>query len=338
MKHLFYTIICLSLAIICQAQQPTKPLITKRTATWCPNCGTWGWDAMKGLVDDLHGEKATVLALHHSGDLSDALNIALADNFPTNGQPIFMVDGVDINFTSSSWETKLEDLKTTIDSNPNTISRFVIEEAYYHLLVDTPDEIYARVSYDISDQPDGEYSIGGYIVRDNILANQAGLGGNLEHYKIVDGSFTVDPFGVEISSDGEVMLTHEVFTALDFSDFIDQEVAFILWRKDGESYIPITTETAILSTVVSNTDDLSIENTNLKVFQDNAGNIQCSVSGQNHVDGVFALYNLAGQQIAQKTNAHPNVTFYQEEIPQAGVYIVKYNTGEYSISQKLSVN
>ncbi|MEO1714235.1 MAG: hypothetical protein AAFU60_12955 [Bacteroidota bacterium] len=33
-----------------EVMEVTTPVITKKTATWCINCGTWGWDLFEGLV------------------------------------------------------------------------------------------------------------------------------------------------------------------------------------------------------------------------------------------------------------------------------------------------
>lgn len=42
-------------------------LITKRTADWCPYCGSYGWQFTTQLKPKLEGKDAIMWNVHHSG-------------------------------------------------------------------------------------------------------------------------------------------------------------------------------------------------------------------------------------------------------------------------------
>jgi len=73
-----------------EAPQTQSALVTKISATWCPPCGGWGWDLFHDLVVD-NEAKATLLAVHHSGNLLTPTSGALADNFMISGQTMMLL-------------------------------------------------------------------------------------------------------------------------------------------------------------------------------------------------------------------------------------------------------
>ena len=56
-------------AIAQQVAQVQRSIVTKRTADWCPNCGTYGWTYFKDAIEQ-NGDKAVFIAAHYSGGLA----------------------------------------------------------------------------------------------------------------------------------------------------------------------------------------------------------------------------------------------------------------------------
>ena len=82
-----------SITTLTQAQEiivpeTNQPMITKRTASWCTNCGTWGWSLFENLLSDNQGDALLVTA-HHSGNYQNDVAKEITSNFGAAGQPIF---------------------------------------------------------------------------------------------------------------------------------------------------------------------------------------------------------------------------------------------------------
>ena len=67
------------------APQTSMPVITKIAATWCPPCGSWGWDFFEHMLED-NTDDAIIMAVHHSGDLVNPTASALTSNLNASSQ------------------------------------------------------------------------------------------------------------------------------------------------------------------------------------------------------------------------------------------------------------
>ena len=85
MKHLVWLIcLCFFQANVINAQQVSDKqwsLIHERTADWCPNCGSWGWDLKTKLIEKLDKKNVVFMASHHSGGLSNPTSVEFGKNF-----------------------------------------------------------------------------------------------------------------------------------------------------------------------------------------------------------------------------------------------------------------
>ncbi|HHB79571.1 MAG TPA: hypothetical protein ENK85_10105, partial [Saprospiraceae bacterium] len=55
MKKILLLLLAVGISYLAQAQevpQTQSSLIIKKTASWCPPCGGWGWDLFEQLIDD----------------------------------------------------------------------------------------------------------------------------------------------------------------------------------------------------------------------------------------------------------------------------------------------
>jgi len=128
MKQFFTLLIVLSISIVGYGQSfKNTPLISKRTADWCPNCGNWGWSFKKAMLEEISTEEATILALHHSGGLANPTSIAITEAVGGSGQPRFYLNNQDMGASSGNWNDKLEEVKTDVANMNMEIPDFGID-------------------------------------------------------------------------------------------------------------------------------------------------------------------------------------------------------------------
>ena len=334
------------MSISLSAQQPVKPLLTKITATWCPNCGTWGWTAMKDMVDRFDGDKATVMALHYSGDLADDLNKELAGNFPAVGQPIFQSNGTDLNFTSSSYTDKMDALESTINAETQVINAFNITKAGVHLQAEGNLTTFnVEVNVDADNLPDGDYSIGAYIVRDDIVASQSGLSGDVAHFKIVDAAMSINTFGNPYGIAKSYVFQYE---EADYGEITfdsqggveDFQIVTILWNNTGTRYEVVTTDNAnITENTLSNIDQEVTPIDDAKVYENTANQIEVNLpkNGVNSTTTLANLYTITGRQLDSQTIKDGKAYFERESLLGRGLYIVTLESAGQLKSYKVTI-
>lgn len=110
MRFIYLALIILSSLTV---NSQNTPVFTKVTATWCPNCGNWGWEYMETMKDMFATGDAVVLGAHFSGDLANPTSEWFADNLNSVGQPKFYVNNERITVSSGNWSTKVQE---TVDA------------------------------------------------------------------------------------------------------------------------------------------------------------------------------------------------------------------------------
>lgn len=211
-------------------------MLTKITATWCPFCGTWGWDAYETLLPENQG-KAIIIANHYSGDLRNNTASAIANNLNSFGQPMFYLNNTNQNLTSSSWTSKVDDITKKIDDNyeasPIANSGITASLNGNALTVKTKTRFFKSTQ--------GEFYLGVYVIEDNVINYQASRSSAALHKNVLRGSVGTEPFGKLITS-GSVSAGTEMeetfSTDLNPSWNTDNiKLATIIWKKEGDSYL-----------------------------------------------------------------------------------------------------
>jgi hypothetical protein len=252
MKHIIFTISILvsSLTIGFSQDVPEvqQSLITKITATWCPNCGGWGWTFFENIYED-NADKALLIAAHYSGELQTSVSSDFADNFNISYQPFFILGNENQNVNSGNVSAKRTEIKNAVDNNyttsPLVNAGLTVFKNGNTLNVQTKTRFFQDAS--------GEYYLGVYVIEDGVVEEQVGQGDDAVHKKVMRASMSDSSFG-ELISSGSVSTGAE-FTK-DYSiDIIgwnenNLEIATILWKKEGDTYIFVNTHsTTEFSTV-----------------------------------------------------------------------------------------
>ncbi len=236
------------------APETQSTLITKISATWCPPCGGWGWDMFHNLIED-NEQKATLMAVHHSGNLLTPTSGALADNFMITGQPQFFMGNVNQGIFSSNGAAKRTEVQQAVNEAAeqapvvNTGINATYSEATQEINVNTRTEFFQDA--------DANYYLGLYIVNDGYVGFQQNQGSNAEHEKVLVTAFTPTHFGEQLTTGGVTdgtTMDGSYSIAIDSEWDIEKlEVVAIIWSESNGVY---TYENSNISTNI----DLAVNN------------------------------------------------------------------------------
>lgn len=340
MKKLVILLLLISSTIIVHSQEVSKKdwvLIHERTATWCPYCGTWGWDAKEQILSKFADENVVFMAVHHSGDLMNPTSTAFSNNFGGTGQPIFFVDGVNINLSSNNIVSKLEETQLEIDykKNENTIAgvglNATLNETTQTLDVD------AKIEY-LTEVESGDFYFGLYLLED-VLANQASRNGLQLHKNVLRRSLLNNVFDNPLQFgkiDQGTTFTFKTSTNGLSSSKENYKVVGIIWTKVGNKFL-------FFNANMVNVEGLSAsdETTNAKndftAFQSESGNIILNFyDNQFAKNSTITVSDISGKIITTTTyDGQVKQTISGIFVP--GVHVITVKDGKNLVSRKLVI-
>lgn len=220
-----------------QVEQQQRSLITKRTADWCPYCGTWGWAFFKAAIEQ-NEDKAILMAAHYDGGLANPAAEEITDNFGGFYQPKFFLNETQLGVTSGNVIAKLEYLKPLVDS---IFEVAPVANCGFDLTYENG-ELKADAVVKFFQAAQGEYYLGLYLLEDSVVAYQNSIGPNAIHRHLFRFPFTEETFGQPIAN-GDVSAGQEfdLNFALPIGDptGYNYEVVGIIWKKEGDKYKPV---------------------------------------------------------------------------------------------------
>ena len=174
-------------------EETQRSIFTKITATWCPNCGTWGWTFMENMIDEID-DKAIVIGAHYSGDLGESVSQDWTSNFNVNGQPRFVLNNIDLGINSSNHTSKVMEVMNNIDNfaEQTPVANVGLEAVYT-----ASNEMVVFTNTKFFQDASGRYTLALYVLEDEVIANQAGQGSMTVHPKVMRMAIG-DSFGEEI--------------------------------------------------------------------------------------------------------------------------------------------
>lgn len=186
-------------------------IVVKKTATWCTNCGSWGWTWFKDAIDDTEGD-AFPIALHStSSQLKPPMDLdgALIAQFSGNGGfPTFFVNGT----AQTSYTNLLNAVSAAASSSP--VAGIGMETGFEDDLI----QVQGKVEFF---QPfQGEIAVAYYLIRDSLVFTQAAQGANAIHRFVVRDVLEGLPFGsvqqVEMEQGESIMVpAQQTYPGLD---------------------------------------------------------------------------------------------------------------------------
>jgi len=192
-KNILFICCCLMWASSLFAQEVPevqKTLVTKVTATWCPNCGSWGWDYFEYAIED-NSDKAIFVGAHHSGGLESAAGSDFSSNFQAPYQPYFYAGNADMDVTNGNTTAKRTELQEIINANaemaPVANIGFAANLTGEFLTIEAKAKFFQEAT--------GDYYMAVYILEDGIVHNQSSNSTMAVHPFVMRTSLTDSSFG-----------------------------------------------------------------------------------------------------------------------------------------------
>ena len=239
MKKILFLFPFLAYTIIGTAQEvlpEQKALITKIAATWCINCGTWGWDIYEDIIED-NSDDALIITAHYNGDLHTNTAKSISDNFGSVGQPQFFLGNELTRLHEGNRFEKRAEIKEAAQaiSAQMPVANTGIQ---YQL---NGKRLEVRVKTKFFQNTTDEFYVATYILESGVLNFQTGKEAVVAHSKVLRGAFTENDFGIAIGSQGisegsEFVRNQTMDLPADW-DKDQLEVVAIIWKKIGDTYV-----------------------------------------------------------------------------------------------------
>jgi hypothetical protein len=222
--------------------QTHQPLITKRTASWCSNCGSWGWTLFEDLLSD-NRSNALVIAAHHSGNYINDAATAITDNLGGFGQPTFFLNNDNQNANSGNGSTVRDNIRNQVLV---INAAFPVVQAGIRAQMDDTYTLFIDTKVSFFQEEDGKYKLGVYLIDRSFIGSQTPIGNNAEHKNVIRLAATDDIFGEEIANGaitegttiesaytipGQLLEQEGLFGANGF-DNERFEIATIIWKEN----------------------------------------------------------------------------------------------------------
>lgn len=345
-RNIFTLLIFSFFSIILQAQEITvpqtqRPLITKRTASWCPNCGGWGWTFFRNVVDDNNG-KAVFFANHYDGLHTSPTTLALAANFGGVSQPQFFLNNTNQNVTSGATASARTNIQNQVNAAWATTPvvqsgiRAIHNSAAQTLSVTAKSRFFQSAS--------GEYYLGIYLVFKEFIGFQSPLGNAAEHKEMMRSHLTANVFGEQIAN-GTVAAGAEAEVSGQISiaglDPAKLRIVAIIWKKEGNTYRVTNANETDDFLSPSSANDLWAAQQQLKISPNiitESARIEMQIT-ESRLPWRVDLVNASGQvteTIFQGTLDGGVHTFSIERGPRpAGLYYIRVSNGLHAMSQRV---
>lgn len=238
--------------VVTEVQQS---LITERTATWCPYCGSWGWNFFEALQATTSA-KAVLIAAHFGGStLENPASIDFVNNLGGSSQPKFFVNNELQNVTSANTADALVVIQGKV--NDNYLLAPVANVGMETNLNEGNLELKAKTRFF---QPvNGSFYLGLYLVEDDVLAAQASQPGLVEHQRILRAALTPSTFG-DLLADGVVdaglEFTQTYPVPLLGYDLEKLDIVGIIWKQEAGKFMVVNVWAIDAKPVVTSSGDL----------------------------------------------------------------------------------
>lgn len=314
-------------------------LIHERTATWCPLCGSWGWDFKDKILNEFKNDNVVYMAVNYSGDLVNETATAFDSKFGGVGQPIFFVDNTDIKVNSSNGDSKLQETRWEVDFKKDLppYQGIGIEASMDD---DLPGTINAKAIVEFLDDPgSGEFYFSLLLLED-VMNAQASRTGLQLHKNVLRNSFLPTVFDNYIAS-GPIAKG----TKFEFSGKIenlsgeakDYKVLGIVWGKANNQYL---FNNCFISDVklLSSTNDEILDNS-FYTYQAESGSIVVQLDKKLVLQrgAEITVSDLSGRIINRTTIQNGQNSIQIQASYNPGVHIVTLTNGKDILSKKITL-
>ncbi len=289
-----YTLLFIGLSFVAFSQTQ-KTLITKRTATWCPFCGSWGWQLAKS-IEEKENPNGIVIRAHYSGDLVSDASSAITSNFGGIYQPEFYINEDKVNVGGSTWMDKISDFDEAISANAEGLPNV----SFSGTSIISGNEISLEANVSALNDLQGEYFFAAYLLEDNVVNYQSSIGNDAVHNNVLRQAFSENVFGDEF---GNGSVSSGFYNTYSFSitpeggDVENRlfDILLVLWKKEGDKYM---VENVDFFEAGQSTSILDIEETvSLQVYSTADQIIVKALGGTNINNSVLTLFDVSGKVV-----------------------------------------
>lgn len=319
-------------SIEAQIDYTQHSLISKRTATWCTNCGRHGWDMMEGVIEDTGDvPEAMALAVHISGDLQNEVSDIFVEYVGGSGQPQFFVNKQNIGLTRTNVEQKRGEVLDLVVQNAqqNSSVGFDAQASVQN------DIIEVKTDFELAQDLEGTIKLGAYLVLNNFIHNQAARGSNASHKRLLWRSFTMDASGIEV--EGAAGPNSQDFE-LNISDIDhpveNMQVIVVAWQElNGNRNFLNGRLLDVQEGTVSTADISTVE---AKVYFDGRSIITDLGSTYSGEEYQIDIFTIVGQAMMSERFNESRVEINTDGW-RAASYILKLSGQDWLISRKVMV-
>lgn len=330
--RLYLSLLLLGIFISAANGQQRTSVVSKVTASWCPNCGTWGWDFFDSLKSVYENDnKATLLGVHHSGDLRNPVSSWFANNLEFRYQPQFYHNNEDIDVSRNNWDDKISELQDLVDvsSAGNPLSNFSFVNAFVE-----NDEIVCNMRFDASSKAVDDFYFAIYVFENNVENFQSSRGMS-SHPNVLRDVMMDDPQG-EIyegaDESGNVIYEKEYRMALDNNWNPDNiGLLAIMWQEENGQFIYDNASSIHNIGMLSSTDTFFEEDAFTVTYANDGIQISSELTSTFNV----RLYDMNARLVSQ-VSANTTAFISTENMP-AGLYAIHIHSKGKTYSQQVFV-
>jgi hypothetical protein len=214
-----------------------QTLITKFTASWCGECGSWAWPLLHQLRDSLPTEVIFAAAHVDNSFLQSDIALEWKTNFASTGVPRLYLNGMQVLASAGTAADVLQHLLDTISGLHQVppVVNVGIETAWDGDLL----QINTRTLF--FQNTNGAFYLGVYLLENNVMAAQGGFSGWVSHQWLLRTAVTDLPFGSLLSFGQQQAGTNFLrsFSTSTGNWNIDHlDVMAVVWRREGNQYFP----------------------------------------------------------------------------------------------------
>jgi len=301
------------------------PIVSKVTATWCPNCGDWAWDFMELMKVEFNDGPMLILGVHHSGDLQSPVASWWTQNLGSRFQPLFYLDNESISAGRTNWETaflstKLNGERLTTTA-PATVSYNSIDLDGEMLTVSANVEVLPTTTNNMF--------ISTYIYENNVINFQSQVGNDAIHPNVLRVAMTEEFHGDAISDIG----TFEFNSPLETTWNTEEVGIFtVIWELVGTTYnILGTTHQSNIALLSSSEEILDSRNFS---FRNASNNFIVTAEDNDSYD--LTLTDLSGKRVATESFTH-ELNIDKTDLP-SGMYVITLRSEKGALSQQFFLN
>jgi hypothetical protein len=349
MKKLIFTLFIALLSInLLSAQEIEVPqtqmsLVNKIAASWCPPCGSWGWDFFHELIDD-NDEKAILFTAHHSGGLVNQVASSMTSNYNVSSQPRFVLNGDDQNVLSSSTTAKREAIQQAVNEHAETSP---IVQTGFDATYRDDGMIHVNAKTTFFQDTEGEYYLGIYLVEKIVISYQASQGDNAEHKQIVREEFTGSDFGSLLTMgtiSADITFDNQFSMPQGDYDMDNLEIVTIIWKKDGNTYefVNANKDSDVQLEVVNSIENTDLTESSLNIFPNvvrDMANIQFQLNTDVDRAQIF-MSDLQGKRVQEVFNGsllkgEQNFQLERTANLPSGNYVISLNLDGQTTSRRV---